>query len=271
VSRILSVLFLVLVMSVSAFAAERDDDLYRGRTLVTGIRDETRLPALPVCLLDALAKVSGDARLLSDPKARKLANGATALATEFRFRDRLAGRMIHDEQGSRDRPYYLTILFDPQRVDAALKSLGSKPWLGPRPNLAFFEVVNNNGNIYVLAGDSVFGRDQRESLASASWQVGIPVTLPSEADLAKEGLTPDVLAAIDPGKLEMVTKGMGADLVLLGSLVWNKGASGWVAQWRLFDGQTLHQWKVKDVTFDDAFRNALRGSALILSGNGEPD
>lgn len=270
-SRILSVLFLVLTTSMVAFAAEPDEDLYRGRTLVTGIRDETRLPALPVCLLDALAKVSGDARLLHDPKAQKLANGATALATEFRFRDRLAGRMIHDEQGSRDRPYYLTIVFDPQKVDAALKTLGSKPWTGTRPNLAFFQVVNNNGNVYVLAGDSVFGIDQRESLASASWQIGIPLTLPSEADLAKNGLTPDTLSVIDPQMLDRVAKSMGADLVLLGGLVWNKGASGWMAQWRLFDGQKIHEWTVKDVSFDDAFRNALRGSALILSGNGEPD
>lgn len=64
---------------------------------------------------------------------------------------------------------------------------------------------------------------------------------------------------------------MGADLVLRGSLVWNKGASGWLAEWGLFDGQKIHRWKINGVSFDEAFRNALRGSALILSGNGEPD
>jgi len=44
----------------------------------------------------------------------------------------------------------------------------------------------------------------------------------------------------------------------------------WAGPWRLFDGQKIHQWKINDVSFDEAFRNALRGSALILSGNGEP-
>ena len=204
------------------------------------------------------------------PGARKLANGATGLATEFSYRDRLAGRQIHDEQGSRDRPFILTVTFDPQKVDAALKALGSKPWAGKRPSLAFFLVVNNNGNIYVLAGDSTFGRDQRESLAAASWQTGMPVTLPSEADLAKEGLTASVLSAIEPAKLDQVVKGMGADLVLLGNLVWDKNAQGWAADWKLHDGQQIHRWKVEKVSFDDAFRNALRGSALILSGNGRP-
>lgn len=266
----LVLLLLLLLVTGHAFAAD-PGDLYRGRTLVTGVRDDTRIPALPHCLLDVLAKVSGDTRLLSDPAAQKVASEAGILVTEFSYRDRLAGRQIHDEQGSRDRPYYLTVTFDPQRVDAALKTLNSKPWAGKRPRLALFLVVNNNYNIYVLSGDGALGRDQRESLAAASWQTGMPVTLPSEADLAKEGLTADVLSGVLPAKLDMVTKGMGADLVLLGSLVWNKGTLGWAAEWKLFDGKETNVWTVKDVNFDDAFRNALRGSALILSGNGKPD
>jgi hypothetical protein len=270
VNRIIFVLFLALVAGGAAVAAE-PSDLYRGRTIVTGIKDETRIPAAPICLLEVLAKVSGDARLVRDPRAKEVAAWATLHAIEYSYRDRYALRQIHDEQGTRDRPYYLTVTFDIQRVDAALKTLGRKPWTTPRPNLALFLVVNNNANIYVLSGDGVFGRDQRESLAAASWHVGMPVTLPREADLAKEGLTADVLAAIQPAKLDMVTKSMGADLVLLGSLVWNKGTLGWAAEWRLFDGREIHAWKIKDVSFDDAFRNALQGSALILSGNGKPD
>lgn len=262
-------LFLVLIMSGPAFAADKDD-LYRGRTLVTGIRDETRIPAVPICLLDVLAKVSGDARLLRDARAREVAAAATLLATEYSFRDRLAGRQIHDEQGTRDRPYYLTVTFDPQRVDAALKALGSKPWAGERLDLALFLVVDNASNVYTLASDGAFGRDQRESLAAASWQIGMPVTLPSEADLAKEGLIVPVLSEIQPAKLDLVAKAIGADLVLAGSLVWNKGTLGWTAEWRLFDGKETKGWKIKDVNFDDAFRNALRGSAQILSGNGVP-
>ncbi|WP_162918701.1 DUF2066 domain-containing protein [Taklimakanibacter deserti] len=269
-NRIISVLFLVVLACGAVFAAE-PSDLYRGRTIVTGIKDDTRIPAAPICLLDVLAKISGDARLLDDPRAREIAAAATFHATEYSYRDRYALRQIHDEQGTRDRPYYLTVTFDPQRVDAALESLGRKPWTANRPNLALFLVVNNNANTYVLSGDGTFGRDQRESLAAASWLVGMPVTLPSEADLAKEGLTADVLSTIQPAKLDMVTKGMGADLVLLGSLVWNKGTLGWAAEWKLFDGKEISVWKVKDVNFDEAFRNALRGSALILSGNGKPD
>ncbi|MGE3225892.1 MAG: DUF2066 domain-containing protein [Parvibaculaceae bacterium] len=228
------------------------------------------MPAAPECLLDVLAKVSGDARLLADPQARKIAASATGLATEYSYRDRLAGRQVHDEQGTRDRPYVLTITFDPPKVDAALATLGRKPWTTARPNLAFFLAIDNGSNRYVLSGDGTRGIDQREALAAASWQTGMQVTLPSEADLAREGLTADALAAAQPSGLDLLTKGMGADLALLGSLVWNRGAPGWAAEWKLFDGQAVHSWTAEDVSFDDAFRNALRGSALILSGNGEP-
>lgn len=263
-------LFLLLMVNGLAWADGAESDLYRGRTLVTGIRDETRIPAVPACLLDVLAKVSGDARLLRDPRAQEVAAGATLLATEYSFRDRLAGRQIHDEQGTRDRPYYLTITFDPQRIDAALVSLGSKSWAGERPRLALFLVVDNASNVYALASDGAFGRDQRDSLADASWKIGMPVTLPSEADLAEAGLSADALSSIEPARLEQMTKQMGADLVLSGRLVWNKGTLGWAAEWHLFDGEAVHDWKIKDVNFDDAFRSALRGSALILSGSGRP-
>src|SRR5262245_46930297 len=255
--------------SGAAFAAE-PSDLYRGRTIVTGIKDETRIPAAPVCFLDVLAKVSGDVRLLRDPRANEVAATATFHATEYSYRDRYALRQIHDEQGTRDRPYFLTITFDPRGVEAELKSFASKPWTTTRPNLALFLVINNSAKTYVLSGDGDFGRDQRESLAAASWQAGMPVTLPGQADLTKEGLTADVLAKIDPARLNTVTKGMGADRVLAGSLIWNKGAMGWAAEWKLFDGSQIHAWKIQDVSFDDAFRDALWGAALVLSGNGEP-
>lgn len=264
------VLLFILSLNGAAWAQSAESDLYRGRTLVTGIRDETRLPAVPVCLLDVLAKVSGDARLLSDPRAQEVAAGGTLLVTEYSFRDRLAGRQIHDEQGTRDRPYYLTITFDPKMVDAALATLASKPWIGERPRLAVFLTVDNASNVYPLTADGAFGRDQRDSLIDASWKVSLPVKLPSEADLAVAGLSANALSSTEPAELEHVAKRMGADLALSGRLVWNKGTLGWAAEWRLYDGKVIHAWKIKDVNFDDAFRNALRGSALVLSGNGEP-
>jgi uncharacterized protein len=45
--------------------------------------------------------------------------------------------------------------------------------------------------------------------------------------------------------------------------------SGWGAD-RRPAWQSDHRWQIRGVTFDAAFRNAMEGSAQILSGHGEP-
>ncbi|QIG50345.1 DUF2066 domain-containing protein [Nordella sp. HKS 07] len=264
------VLLLILSVNGAAWAGGTEEDLYRGRTLVTGMREETRIPGFATCLLDVLAKLSGDARLLSDPLALEIADKAADMVTAFTYKDRLEGIPIHDEQGSRDRPYDLTVTFDPAKVDAALLTLDRKPWLTERPRLGLFLAVTNGSTVYMLARDGVHGRDQRESLSGASWQIGLPVLLPSEDELSRNGLTIRSLPTAPPARLEAVARGMGADLALEGSLIWSKGRLGWEARWRLFDDRGVQIWEIKDVNFDDAFRDALRGSALILSGGGRP-
>lgn len=264
------VLLFILSVNGAAWAAGAEEDLYRGRTLVTGMREETRIPGFTTCLLDVLAKLSGDARLLGDPRAREIADKAADMVTGFTYKDRLEGIPIRDEQGSRDRLYDLTVTFDRAKVDAALKSLGRNPWLTERPRLGLFLAVTNGSTVYMLARDGAQGRDQRDALSSAAWQTGLSVLLPSEAELAQSGLTIRSLPTAPPARLEAVARAMGADLALEGSLLWTKGRLGWAARWRLFDDRGVQIWEIRDVNFDDAFRDALRGSALILSGGGRP-
>ena len=59
-------------------------------------------------------------------------------------------------------------------------------------------------------------------------------------------------------------------MALIGRLAWNDKALGWIAEWRLAFGGRLYRWQVRGVSFDDAFRNAMRGTATILSGYGRP-
>lgn len=221
------------------------DDLYEARTIVTGDRAETRIPGFKDCLADVLVKVSGDPRLLADPKLAQLRAHAGGYVRSYRAHDRLAGIPIHDEQGTRDRPFDLIVDFDPAKIDAALASLGRKPWGADRPRVALFIAVRLGTTAYLLSSDGLHGRDQRESLAAASWQVGLPVVLPTEA-----GVTPE------------------ADVPLWGTLAWEKG--GWAADWRMREGGRTFSWHIDKANFDDAFRGALRGAALILSGNGAP-
>jgi hypothetical protein len=76
---------------------------------------------------DVLVKVSGDATILSDRRFEALAAVAGQYVSTFSYRDRLEGKPVHDEQGTYDRPHFLTCQFDPQKIDGVLKMLGRKP------------------------------------------------------------------------------------------------------------------------------------------------
>ena len=134
-----------------------------------------------------------------------------------------------------------------------------------------FLAVKNNEVAYALADDGVRGRDQRDSLAAASWQMGMPIVLPKQAVLDQAGLTFETLPAADAARLDAVAKLIGGDVALAGHLEWNTGALGWIADWRLSAQGKNYRWHIRDVNFDDAFRSAMRGAAQILSGNGAPD
>jgi uncharacterized protein len=53
-------------------------------------------------------------------------------------------------------------------------------------------------------------------------------------------------------------------------LVWVDRELGWATQWQMdLQGRT-RRWRVRGVTFDEAFRHGIGGAAQILSDNGDP-
>lgn len=258
-----------LLHSVTAAAASLDE-LYVGRAIVTGIDERDRGRGFAESLKDVLVKVSGDPRVAGEPQAVAMVANAPTFVADFDYRDRLEGIPFHDEQGSRDRPYDLTVRFEPAKIDAALRSLGREPWTAPRPRLVAFIGVIYETSTYVLASDGARGVDQREALAAAAWELGMPVALPDKATLTEAQLTVEELPAADLASLDAKAKETGGDLALVGSIVWSKAALGWVAEWRLTANGKTYDWGISSVSFDDAFRNAVGGAAQILSGHGQP-
>jgi hypothetical protein len=261
---------MVLLGFGNASAADVED-LYQAKTIVTGQGEESRRVGFAGCLEQVLVKVSGDTRLIDDPQVAALAGQAASFVTDFDFRDRMAGIAVHDEQGTRDRPYDLTVRFDPAKIDAALRALGREPWKGPRPRVAAFVGVDIGGRPYLLASDGKRGRDQREALVEAAARYGMPMALPDEAALARAGLSYANLQALDGESLDAAAAVVGGDLALAGDLVWSEEALGWIADWRLATRGKGQRWQIRGVNFDDAFRNAMSGAAQILSGHGEPN
>jgi len=259
---------LVMLIFGAATAAEIDD-LYQGQTIVTGEREETRGPGFAECLEDVLVKVSGDPRLIGDPRVAEMAKQAGIIVGEFRYHDRMAGIRHHDEQGTRDRPYDLIVRFEKAKIDAALRSLGRAPWTASRPRIVVFLGMRNLLASYMLAEDGDRALEH-EALVAAAARRGVPLMLPSRAALEQAGVSFESLPAADLARLDAAAQAMGGDRALVGRMAWSDEAMSWVADWRLRSAGETEQWQVRSLTFDDGFRKALGGAAQILSGNGPP-
>lgn len=258
------------LVAARACAAGAPLESYRAQAVVTGTGEVNREVGFALAFKDVLVKVSGDPRLLSDARVEALAKDAADYVQEFHYRDRMQGIPIHDEQGSHDRPHDLTTAFAPERIDAVLRSLGSRPWPAARPTLTLILHVQHGTQEFLVSSDNAAGIDMRDSLKQASRSVGIPMTLPSDAALAASGAL-DPKGDLDPATLRKLTSDGGGSYALVGSLVWSDSELGWVADWSLAAGGRDHHWQIRGVSFDDAFRNAVRGAAQVLSGNGNPD
>jgi hypothetical protein len=236
---------ILALLGLTNAAGAQPAPLYQAQVIVTGTDMRERPAGLSRCLMDVLVKVSGDPALPDNPRAQALGARAPELIEDFDYRDRMGHLPMQDEQGSRDRPYTLTCRFVPARVDAALRSIGSRPWRGPRPRLlAEVTMTDRSGNTLSLKADLPQGDGPRAALLDAAEQSGLRVTLP------REGAPP----------LRNLVQ-------LEGVLVWHDSAFGWVADWKLTWRQQTHTWRVQGVSYDDAMRSAMRGAAAILSGN----
>jgi hypothetical protein len=233
--------------------------------IVTGTDMRSRPAGLSRCLLQVLAKVSGDPRLASDAHAQAATENAGDLVESIAYFDRMSDLPMHDEQGSRDRPFDLVVRFDPARVDALLASLGHKPWRTTRPALVVaIDVRDQRGGAFPLTADGIFGARQREALFAAGERFGMRIVLLPELG-QPDGETSK--APLDRAKATIHDVPLA---LLTGRLAWSNADYGWVGTWRLQDGTSEASWEVRGVSFDEAFRNAIGGAAEVLSGTGKP-
>lgn len=246
------------------------DDIYTARTIVTGKDERNRPLGFRLCFEDVLVRVSGDPYIMEVKRAHALAVHARRYITEFSYRDRLEGKPLKDEQGTYDRPHYLTCKFDKTKIDAVLKKLHHKPWTGKRPHLVVVVGVHGRKASGLLTKDGPLDPDMRESLQNAAIRYGMTVELPGEAALQKANITLDTVPQAGAAALNDVAASSNADLPVRGDLTFRESALGWIATWDFDANGKPVRWSVRGINYDEAFRNMVRGVMLALSGNGTP-
>jgi hypothetical protein len=262
---------LAVFISCIATAAAAADDLYSAQTVVTGQGEANRVIGFAACLEDVLIKVSGTVKLVGDPHLAAYQSRAGDFVKSYSYHDQMSGTPIRDEQGTRDRPYDLTVEFDAKKIDDLLKTIGLTPWLSHRPVLAAFVGMEQGArNTIVTADAGLSSAAPRQALLVASTKRGLTVVLPDAAALVKSGIDGATLAKMLPSALAARAAEMGGEVALVGRLKWDDSDLEWVSYWQMEWQGGMHRWQVRSVTFDEVFRRALGGAAQILSGNGDP-
>ena len=263
------VLMMMLVCSTGAMAAA-GADLYSTKVTVTGQGEPNRMTGFAAALEDVLIKASGAEKLNGDRRLIAYKAKAKDFVKSFSYRDQFFGKPIRDEQGTRDRPFDLTVTFEEKRIDEILKTLSLKPWLSHRPRLAVFVAMVQGAKNYVVTTDGSQSDLQRDALLAAADKRGMEIVLPSAAALAKSNMTGAELKTPSFPALTPLATELGGEVVLVGRLVWDDRDLGWATQWQMAWGGQAHRWQMRGLTFDETFRRGIGGAAQILSGHGDP-
>ena len=270
-NRVIAGIFLAALLTWCAVAmAAAGTDLYRTKVTVTGEGEANRIVGFAAALEDVLIKASGAQKLSVDRRLAAYKTKARDYVRSFSYRDQFFGKPIRDEQGTRDRPFDLTVEFEEGRIDGLLKALGLKPWLSRRQRLAVLVEMEQGARNYVVTTDGPQSDLQRDALLAAADKRGMDIVLPGAAALAKSNITGAELRAPSFPALAPVAAELGGEVVLVGRLVWDDRDLGWATQWQMDWRGEMHRWQIRGVTFDETFRRGIGGAAQILSGNGDP-
>lgn len=205
------------------------------RTDAPGRSDRT--PALRRALGIALARLSGNPALEDD--ARVGAAEPAPLVLDLSYEDVLIDKPLNDEQGTRDRPFLVTVRFDPAGLSRVLDGLGERPWLGPRPRVAPMLTLRFRDGLETrLTGDDPLVDRPRAALTAAAARYAVPVALPPT------------------GAAEMPRGAVPVE----GRLEWVGTEFGWRGRF----GLRGDVWEVSGVSLDEAFRALVGGAALRL-------
>jgi uncharacterized protein len=240
-------------------------EFYIGQATTTGFDTRYRADGMARALRKVLVRVSGDPALAHDPRVTALVPDTKALIHLYSYRDEMAGIPRHDEQGTYDRPYLMTVAFDPGKIDALLAKLGEKPWLGPRPVIVPVVLVRGrdvpNTRTYLVTAREPLAANARADLARFALRYGVRIRVPSATELSAWGVGAAAFPVVD-SRDGAVFAG--------GSATFRVATLGWVGIWRLRIGNDIRVWSVAGVELDEALDRLVSGAVAAASGHPLP-
>jgi hypothetical protein len=255
-------MLLLLALSAGSAMAEVVGDLFGTETIVTGTGGPERSRGVREAFAQLLAKLTGDVRSSKEPALADLFDDPQEFVESVEYEDRMKGIPIHDEQGTRERSYYLRVRFKPDRVTTALTERGVKLWPADRPLVAVWFAVRTPAGSYVLQPQGSAGYGQRLVLQEEARRRAIPIAIAPQRS-GSAAVTPDEIDSTAVTEIQKATA--RGDALLIGMLDLGE-AGAWNMRWLLTWKSKLTRWQMDHVTFDTAIKEGLQRAAFVLAG-----
>lgn len=256
----LGALVLLLDLSAPPLCARMVDDLYKAQSVVTGTEEPERTRGFREAFETVVAKLTGDAKLASDPRIQALAATPHHFVETFEYEDRMKDIPVHDEQGTRERPHFLRVTFSRTAIDDALQRLGIAEWPPNRPVVAVWLGVETAQGHFILTDSGPEGYGQRAVLTETASRLGLPIVLPSAArgTVDFDQIATDRISSLRAAAPQ-------ADSHLVGRLT-VRGDGYWDIAWTFHAPRDVRRWSLSQATFDAALKQGLANAAGTLSG-----
>lgn len=272
----LSIVVAIAAAIASAETADFGDRLYKAEIIVTGTGEAERARGFREGLREVFVKLTGDTMLAEDRRLDAILNDAGNYIQSFTYEDRMKNLPIRDEQGTRDRPHFLRITADPDKIKAALNGLGLQIWR-ERPPIDVLLTVTDFKRKFLLAEETspvspsetllglplaiahFDGYEQREVLKSIAIRRGLVLRLPDAALCPRSEESNPLLCLFPKQVASQPAARFRGDLMVLPSGYWQLSARSWgyTRGAAYSDASSCFTFEIAEVSFDTALRSSL--------------
>ena len=232
-----------------AVAQAQDLDLYEGEVPVASQSEADRAAALPAALAQVLAKVGGASS--SEANTQQ----ASGLLQQYRYRQ----EMVNVDGVTQSR-LHLIARFDRNGVQRMLDASGNIALPAQRPQPMLWLAIDDGSGARIVSQDAA---PAVAPLTSRAVQRGLRVRLPSYDEQDRSILIPRDIPGGEPYSVDIATQRYGGP-ALIGWL--RRGESGWIADWRLRDGdQDISRWSSQDAQAAVVLAAGADGAADALA------
>lgn len=149
--------FALVIFGLGAFYPVKADEpitpeLYKAEVIVTGVEEPERTRGFRDGLTEIIVKLTGRPELEGSKVLEPFMASPAAFIESFTYEDRKKGIPVHDEQGTRERSFFLRMNGNVGKLEEALNKAGVQFWRH-RPDFEVLLTVQDPRGDYLIADE----------------------------------------------------------------------------------------------------------------------